>query len=48
MSVRSLLEPLEYYAERLHAAMAGAGTNDEQLMQLVVNHCEVTPRCCWK
>lgn len=33
-------DPLTYFADCFHAAMKGAGTDDERLIQLVVSHCE--------
>ncbi|XP_045158817.2 annexin A13-like [Mercenaria mercenaria] len=38
---RYVIDPLEYFAECFYQSMKGAGTDDERLMQLVVNHCEV-------
>lgn len=38
---RYVIDPLEYFAESFYKSMKGAGTDDERLMQLVVNHCEV-------
>ena len=35
------MTPCEYFAKRFHKCLAGPGTKDERLMQLVVNHCEV-------
>ncbi|KAL4235541.1 Annexin A11 [Mactra antiquata] len=38
---RYVSDPLDYFAECFYNSMKGAGTDDERLMQLVVNHCEV-------
>jgi annexin A7/11 len=32
----------EYFARCLHQSMAGIGTNDKQLIRLVVTRCEVS------
>ncbi|XP_052774408.1 annexin A13-like [Mya arenaria] len=39
--VRYVVDPLEYFAECFYDSLKGAGTKDERLMQLVVNHCEI-------
>lgn len=31
----------EFFASRLHKSMAGIGTNDQQLIRLIVTRCEV-------
>ena len=40
-SVQYVMTPCEYFAKCFHKCLAGPGTNDERLIQLVVNHCEV-------
>lgn len=39
--VQYVMSPCEYFAKCLHKCLSGPGTDDERLMQLVVNHCEV-------
>ncbi|CAH0555501.1 unnamed protein product [Brassicogethes aeneus] len=39
--VRSTKNPAAFYAKRLHKSMAGMGTNDDQLIRLIVSRCEV-------
>lgn len=31
----------EFFASRLHKSMAGLGTNDNQLIRLIVTRCEI-------
>lgn len=31
----------EFFASRLHKSMAGIGTNDKQLIRLIVTRCEI-------
>eukprot|EP00047_Mylnosiga_fluctuans_P005097 m.238417 g.238417 ORF g.238417 m.238417 type:complete len:969 (+) comp13299_c0_seq1:50-2956(+) len=33
-------DPAQYYAKRLHATMAGAGTQDRNLIRIIVERCE--------
>lgn len=39
--VRFIKNPAEYFASRLHQSMDGLGTNDEQLIRLVVLRSEI-------
>ena len=41
VTARYVMDPIDYFADCLYESMKGAGTDDERLMQLVVNHCEV-------
>lgn len=37
----------EYFASRLHKSMAGIGTNDNQLIRVIVSRCEVCLSKLW-
>ncbi|XP_060565364.1 annexin A13-like [Ruditapes philippinarum] len=41
---RYVIDPIDYFAECFYKCMKGAGTDDERLMQLVVNHGEIDLR----
>lgn len=38
---RCVTNKAEYFASRLHKSMAGIGTNDKQLIRVVITRCEV-------
>jgi annexin A7/11 len=40
--IQCVLNPTEFFASRLYASMKGLGTNDKQLIRLVVTRCEVS------
>lgn len=40
-SVKYVRNPQMYYAERLHKTMKGPGTDDDQLIRIIVSHSEV-------
>lgn len=39
---RCVTNKSEYFASRLHKSMAGIGTNDKQLIRVVITRCEVS------
>lgn len=38
---RCVCNKAEYFASRLHKSMAGIGTNDKQLIRVIITRCEV-------
>lgn len=41
---RCVTNKAEYFASRLHKSMAGIGTNDKQLIRVIITRCEVSSR----
>lgn len=41
---RCVTNKADYFASRLHKSMAGIGTNDKQLIRVIITRCEVS----WK
>lgn len=39
---RCVTNKAEYFASRLHKSMAGIGTNDKQLIRVIITRCEVS------
>lgn len=44
---RCVTNKADYFASRLHKSMAGIGTNDKQLIRVIITRCEVS-RKFWK
>ena len=42
--VKGLLHPAEYFAERIHSAVKGLGTNDKKLIRVIVTRGEIDMR----
>ena len=42
VSVKFIIDEEMFYAERLHDSLAGIGTDDEQLIRIIVGRCEVS------
>lgn len=41
---RCVTNKAEYFASRLHKSMAGIGTNDKQLIRVIITRCEVSSK----
>lgn len=44
--MKAISDPVEFYAVRLHDAMSGMGTNDSQLIIIIVSRAEVRMSRC--